>query len=223
MFNPQDVNPFDLPSRPLKTVSSLPSVAAYYFLISGNSILSIGMTGNLEEEWMEHQEIVALYNNVQIHWYQVNPKFLSVDVKNFFIEKYTPLLNSEERYNARVIKLYPKGQKTLSKLLQQNNNAALLYMFLMNEIDIYGAVLMKPHDIAKKVSLPVHVVKFLSHYLSSNKIIHLHRFTMPKYLYCLNPEEVWKSLDEIKPNAAFYVDFSRQEEITKWNSIYKLI
>ena len=70
MIDPTTITPTALPAVALDERSDLPTHAAIYFVLPGNTVLYIGQAGSLPQRWAAHHRLQQFneYGNCRIAW-----------------------------------------------------------------------------------------------------------------------------------------------------------
>lgn len=110
----------------------------------------------------------------------------------------------QERKNRGFAQVYPKGWRRLQSLIQQNPAAARVYAFLAEHIDgVAGAVVVEQKVMADALGVHEVTIRRQTKYLEETGALVRIKVGTGVYAYALDPEEVWKTWDDQKENAAF--------------------
>jgi len=110
----------------------------------------------------------------------------------------------QEKRNRGFSQVYAKGWQRLQHLIQQNPSAARVYAFLAEHIDgVAGAVVVEQRVMADSLGVHEVTVRRQTKYLEEIGALVRIKVGTGVYAYALDPDEVWKSWDSEKENAAF--------------------
>lgn len=114
------------------------------------------------------------------------------------------LKSESEKKNRGFSQVYAKGWQRLQYLIQQNPGAARVYAFLAEHIDgTVGAVVVEQRVMAESLGVHEVTIRRNTKYLEEIGALVRIKIGTGVYAYALDPEEVWKSWDSEKENAAF--------------------
>lgn len=106
------------------------------------------------------------------------------------------------RENRSFTQVYSNGWQTLQKLMKQDANAARVYAFFAENMGPDGTLCASRGTIADALEITERTVsRHVKTLENLGSIIVLKLGTAN--VYCLNPDEVWKSFNNAKPYAAF--------------------
>ncbi|WP_024850051.1 helix-turn-helix domain-containing protein [Aminobacter sp. J41] len=109
-----------------------------------------------------------------------------------------------KRKNRGFSQVYPKGWRRLQSLIQQNPAAARVYAFLAEHIDgTAGAVVVEQKVMAAALGVHEVTIRRQTKFLEQQGALVRIKVGTGVYAYALDPEEVWKTWDDQKDNAAF--------------------
>lgn len=107
------------------------------------------------------------------------------------------------RQNTNFVQVSPVGWDRLDSLIQQDKNAARLYAFLCKHMGNDGTVAASRRTLAEAMETTERTIS--RHVAALEKLGALVVLKIgTANVYCLNPEEVWRSFNNAKPYAAFY-------------------
>lgn len=93
---PEDLNPFSLPSLPLRTRQQLPECTATYLVLDSDTkvVLYIGVTKNLLRRWKSHNKLSYMPHSALIAWLEVENLNIARAVEYRLIQKFNPVFNN---------------------------------------------------------------------------------------------------------------------------------
>lgn len=106
------------------------------------------------------------------------------------------------RENKAFTQLYQRGWDRLQMLMKKDANAARVYAFFAEHMGPDGTLCASRGTIAEALDITERTVSRHIKTLSQSGAIVILKMGTAN-VYCLNPEEVWKSFDNAKPYAAF--------------------
>lgn len=146
------------------------------------------------------------------------------------LQHLTDLKNAEdtqdsERKNKGFTQVYKKGWIRIDKLIAEYPLAARVYTFLANTCDKLAGVVTTQESIAKELEVSIRSIQRATKWLDEQRIVPRLKVSGSVYLYCLDPEEIWKSWDDKKQFALFttitIIDLKDNDAIfQKLKSIY---
>ncbi|MFK0735176.1 MAG: GIY-YIG nuclease family protein [Gloeotrichia echinulata GP01] len=99
-FNPELINPLDLPSLTLNQKNKLPEITSIYFVISEkDEILYIGRTINLRQRWATHHrltEFLSQHETAKVSWIEIQEANLLPSLEKSMINYFQPSLNGKK-------------------------------------------------------------------------------------------------------------------------------
>lgn len=106
------------------------------------------------------------------------------------------------RGNKEFTQVYPSGWKRLRELMTQDRNAARLYAFFCEHIGPDGTLCISRPTLAEALDIGERTVSRHVKTLEKLEAVFILKMGSAN-VYCLDPNEVWKSFDTAKPYAAF--------------------
>ena len=98
MIDPTTITPTALPAVALDERSDLPTHAAIYFVLAGDTVLYIGQAGSLLQRWAAHHRLLQQFNeygNCRIAWVHVDDPSLLDDLEAACKAHFQPVLNGQ--------------------------------------------------------------------------------------------------------------------------------
>lgn len=109
-----------------------------------------------------------------------------------------------ERKNRDFTQVYTKGWARLQSLMKEHPAAARLYAFFAEHVDgVAGAVVASQDYLAQALDVHVITIRRNTKLLEDLGALVRIRVGSGVYAYALDPEEIWKSWDNKKDDAAF--------------------
>lgn len=121
------------------------------------------------------------------------------------VEDREAALKSEAaRKNREFVQVYPKGWRRLQDLIQKNPPAARVYAFLAEHIDgVAGAVVVSQEVMANALGVHIRTIQRQTSWLEEAGALVRIKVGVGVYAYGLDPNEIWRSWDDRKEEAAF--------------------
>jgi hypothetical protein len=112
---------------------------------------------------------------------------------------------AKRRQNRDFVQVYPKGFKRLRALMKEYPLAAQVYAFFAEHIDEgTGSVVVSQELLADELGVSRRSIIRATQWLDENCIVvRIKLGGSAIYAYCLNPDEVWRYIDDAKDYAAF--------------------
>lgn len=108
----------------------------------------------------------------------------------------------KRRENRNFTQVYPDGWQRLQVLIRDNSNAARVYAFFAENMGPDGTLCASRGTIAEAMDITERTVSRHVKYLEEVGAVFVLKIGSAN-VYCLRPEEVWKSFDNAKPYAPF--------------------
>lgn len=210
----------------LENRRSLPNCPAIYFVFGDDTLIYIGQTGKkkggLVLRWQSHDllKVKAFYSDIFISWLQCDCIDSLDALEESFISLYKPLYNHISKYkevpklnyNFLFNYLSQQGWHRLNELFESSRIAARVYGVLSTRTDHHAAIAISQQDIGKLLNVTTRSIHTGTKYLVENKIIYRVRLDNGNFVYCFNPDEIWKFLDVNKQNSLFYLMKKTEDE-----------
>lgn len=109
----------------------------------------------------------------------------------------------ENRKNKEFTQVYELGWQRIDQLIEKYPLAARIYSFLAKICDRQAGVVTTQEVLATELRVSVRSIQRATKFLDDEDVIPRLKVGGNVYLYCLNPEEIWKSWDSSKEYAPF--------------------
>jgi len=137
----------------------------------------------------------------------IEEQFSMNDFANFLKENglFAEFKNDyKAKKNKDFTQVYNQGWNRIADLLMKNPKATKLYAFLAKHIDYNcGAVICEQSFLAEQLNVTVRTIYNWIIFLEKEKALLKIKISGNLYAYALNPEEIWKGYDDLKPYAVF--------------------